>query len=265
MPDNQPKDDPIPSPTASPTAAQETPTESVAQPIQRTAPPPQSSLFQGRYKSPEEGFWHLKGQLDALQTRPADTKPESKPQFTTDQLWTLRAQKLTEMVAAQAAGEGDKAATLAANVNWIDSQIQEQRFTGLRKEVAAQTAIGQLASEGADLLKPYQGDLTPGNPLYETAQTYYAQIKQALEAGLPIDNVISGLVVLAAAAKTGKSTAGVAQQARQEFAGAMQQALKQAVVTGAGAVGKAAEKTPDFLNMTDDEFRAYERKIGMRS
>ena len=39
--------------------------------------------------------------------------------------------------------------------------------------------------------------------------------------------------------------------------------MKQAVVAGAGAVGKPTPKAPDFVNMTDEEFRAYERKIGV--
>ena len=239
--------------------------------VQPTAPPSQPPLFQGKYKSAEEGFWHLKGQVDALQTRPSEPAADKKPQFTTEQLWTHRAAKLQEMAAAQVAGEADKAATAAAQVNWIDNQILDQRLSAESKKWQGQSTMQQLVSEGAELLKPYQSDLVPGTPLNEEAVSIFNRGQMAFEAetGQPMSQaqkqLLSAYSVLAAAAKTGKITAGVAQQARTEFAQALNQAAKQAVVAGGGAVGKATAKSPDFMTMTDEEFRAYERKIGVIS
>jgi len=231
----------------------------------------QPSLFQGKYKSPEEGFWHQKGIADALQTRPAETKSAQPQTYTPEQLWTLKQQKLTEMVAAQVAGEADKASTAAAQVNWIDNQLLDQRLSAESRKWQGQSTMQQLVSEGAELLKPYQAELVPGNPLNEEAANIFGRGQMAFEAetGQPMTNtqkqLLSAYSVLAAAAKTGKSTAGVAQQARQEFAGAMKDALKQAVITGAGNVAKTTDKTPDFMAMDDKEFMAYERKIGVRT
>ena len=86
-------------------------------------------------------------------------------------------------------------------------------------------------------------------------------MKQSYDAGLPIDQILSGAAVLAAAAKTGKTTAGVELSARQEFGKAMQGALKTAVITGAGKATKTADKAPDFAGMSDEDFRSYERKV----
>ena len=245
------------------TAAAETQTDTSATTATSDTTP---QLFAGKFKTAEEAYWHSQGELNAL--RQGQAKPTSTtatPKYTPDQLWGIRAQKLQEMTQAQIAGEGDKASTLAANINWIDNEIQQQSIGKLRSEISAQSAIDRLVTENADLLKPYQADLVPGNPLFETAQQFYGMLKTAHDAGVPMENILSGMSVLAAAAKTGKTTAGTAQEARAEFAGALKQSIKQAVLTGAGKAGKTAESAPDFLGMTNEKFLDYQRKIGVRS
>ena len=222
--------------------------------------------YMGQFDSPEHAAQYYKGQAEAFKSQPAaKTSETAKPTYTQDQLWSMRAEKLQEIASAQNAGNIDQARTAAAQVNWIDNQMLDMRLGKVRTEIGAQSAFNTLVQEGQELLKPYQADLVAGNPLNEEAVRIFGLMKQSYDAGLPIDQILSGAAVLAAAAKTGKTTAGVEMSARQEFGKAMQGALKTAVITGAGKATKAAEKTPDFLNMSDDEFRAYERKIGVRS
>lgn len=220
--------------------------------------------YLGQFDSPEHAAMYYKGKSEAAPAA-AKTADAAKPQYTQDQLWTLRAEKLQEISSAQNAGNIEQARTAAAQVNWIDNQMLDMRLGKVRTEIGAQSAFNTLVQEGQELLKPYQADLVAGNPLNEEAVRIFGMMKQSYDAGLPIDQILSGAAVLAAAAKTGKSTAGVELSARQEFGKAMQGALKTAVITGAGKAAKAVEKAPDFLSMSDDEFRSYERKIGVRS
>ena len=245
------------------TATIETTAETI--PTEPSAVPP--PLFAGKFKTAEEAYWHSQGELNALRQGATTqrTSTTATPKYTTDQLWGIRAQKLQEMTQAQIAGEGEKAGTLAANINWIDNEIQQQGIGKLRAEISGRSALDRLVSENADLLKPYQADLVPGNPLFETAQQFYSMLKQAHDAGVPMENILLGMSVLAAAAKTGKNTAGVQQEARAEFAGALKQSIKQAVITGAGKASKTPDNAPDFHNMTDKQFDDYRRKIGMLS
>lgn len=227
----------------------------------------QPQLFAGKFKTAEEAYWHSQGELNALRTaKPsAQTQTAQPAKYTPDQLWGLRSKALQDMTAAQVAGNAEQAGTLAANINWIDNEIQQQNMSKLRGEITGQSAVQSLNNESAELLKPYQADLVPGNPLYEQAQSYFGMMKQAMEGGVPLDNILSGLAVLAAAAKTGKTTAGTAQEARAEFAGSLNKALKQAVVTGAGKAAKVPDGAPDFASMTNKQFDDYRRKIGVLS
>lgn len=241
------------------------PLEPSAEPAVPTTEPTPTPLFAGKFKTAEEAYWHAQGELNALKSQPrtpSATTP-TPPKYSTDQLWSLRAQKLQEMTAAQIASDPAKAAELAANVNWIDNEIQQQQFGKLRGELTGQSALTQLATEGVELLKPYQGDLVPGNPVYESAQHFYGLLKQAADAGASLDSILSGVAVHMAVAKTGKATAGVEQGARAEFAGALKQSIKQAVLTGAGKAVKPPDGTPDFMGMTDKQFDDYRRKIGV--
>ena len=248
------------------TTTQEPPATEAAAPPAAAAPPvaeAPKTKFLGQFDTPEQAAYFYKGKAEAGPAHQPDTKPTA-PQYTQDQLWSLRAQKMQEIASAQIAGDTEKAGTAAAQVNWIDNQMLDMRIGSVRKEMSGQSAYNTLVSETQDLLKPYAADLVPGNPLNEEATRLFGLMKQAYDSGQSIEQILSGAAVLAAAAKTGKNTAGVELNARKEFSNAMQQTLKQAVLTGAGKAAKPAEKAPDFGSMTDEQFRAYERKIGAR-
>ena len=247
--------------TPTPEAAEATP-ELVAAAASTAPPAPEAAKpkYLGQFDSPEHAAMYYKGKSEAAPAI-SKTADAAKPQYTQDQLWSMRAEKLQEIASAQNAGNIDQARTAAAQVNWIDNQMLDLRLGGMEKRFSGQSAMTTLTNEGNELLKPYQADLVPGNPLYEQANTYFSMMKQAQESGVPMDNILSGLAVLAAAAKTGKTTAGVEMSARQEFGKAMQGALKTAVLTGAGKAAKSAPTAPDFAGMSDDEFRTYERKL----
>ena len=244
-----------------PEAAETTPEQvaaaaSTASPVTE-APKPK---YLGQFDTPEHAAMYYKGKSEAA-AQPAKSADPAKPQYTQEQLWTLRAEKLQEIASAQNAGNPDQARTAAAQVNWIDNQMLDMRLGKVRTEIGAQSAFNTLVQEGQELLKPYQADLVAGNPLNEEAVRIFGMMKQSYDAGLPIDQILSGAAVLAAAARTGKTTAGVELSARQEFGKAMQGALKTAVITGAGKATKTADKAPDFAGMSDDDFRSYERKV----
>ena len=227
------------------------------------APPVTAPKFLGRFHTAEQLEAYAQG-LEQAQRQPRPASPPSSapsPAVTVDQLKFSKNHWRTEAFKAQAAGDEAAYRQATSNLDWCDEQLYETRLSQESKKWQGQSAAQSLMQEGLELLKPYQADLVPGNPLYETAQTYFAQAKQALEAGASIDNILSGLTVLAAAQKTGKSTAGIKQQATAEFATALNKAAKQAVVTGGGAATKTASGKPDYAAMSDAEFAKAEAAI----
>ena len=222
--------------------------------------------FLGRFHTAEQLEAYAQG-LEKSQAQPARTTQPVAAQTaapTLDQLKFSKAHWRTEAFKAQSAGDADAFQKASANVDWCDEQIYDGRLAQESKKWQGQGAADSLLKEGAELLKPYQADLVPGNPLYETAMTYFNQAKQALESGASIDQILSGLTVLAAAQKTGKTTAGVTQKATANFAEALNKAAKTAIVTGGGAAAKmeSGKITPEKLNaMSDTEFAKYEADI----
>lgn len=222
----------------------------------------------GRFKSAEQLEAYALG-LEKNQARPA--APASTPATQTptlDQLKYSKAHWRTEAFKAQTAGDADAYQKAISNLDWCEEQISETRLANEQKKWRGESAAQSLMTEGAELLKPYQGDLVPGNPLYETAMTYFNQAKQALESGASIDQILSGLTVLAAAQKTGKTTAGVTQKATANFADALNKAAKTAIVTGGGASTKmeSGKITPEKIaNMSDDDFAKYEAGVLQQS
>ena len=251
--------DPIQTSTTEPTTEPAT----AAAPIQAA---PATPKFLGRFHTAEQLEAYAQG-LEKSQAQPARTTPPTSTAPAAPTLEQLRFSKShwrNEAFKAQAAGDAEAYQKAASNLDWCEEQLYDVRLANESKKWQGQGAADSLLKEGAELLKPYQADLVPGNPLYETAMHYFNQAKQALESGASIDQILSGLTVLAAAQKTGKSTAGVKQDATVKFADALQQAAKTAIVTGGGGASKmdSGKITPEKINaMSPDEFAKYEAGI----
>lgn len=230
-------------------------------------PTPQTPTYLGgRFKSAEQLEAYALG-LEKARTQPTTPQTPQTQQVTPptlDQLKYSKAHWRDAAFKAQAAGDAEAYQKAVSNLDWCDDQLVEARLSSESKRWQGQSAAETLIQEGQELLKPYQANLVPGDPLYETAQRYFAQAKQAIDAGASIDQILGGLTVLAAAQKTGKTTAGVKQQAAQEFSKAMQQAGKQAIITGAGAATKTGSgkiTAEQIANMDAKEFAAYEKSV----
>ena len=86
---------------------------------------------------------------------------------------------------------------------------------------------------------------------------------RAIELGASAALLIQAQAVSIAAQLLGLSSKKVEQTTRKELTKNIQNALKAGVVTaGGGKAGKTAG-TPDFLKMTDAQFRAYKAQHGM--
>ena len=256
--------------TVAPVQTQTTETATEQTPAAPVTPAPTTPKFLGRFHTAEQLEAYAQG-LEKSQAQPARTAQPTTTQPAAPTLEQLRFSKAhwrNEAFKAQSAGDAEAYQKAASNLDWCEEQLYDVRLANESKKWQGQGAADSLMREGAELLKPYQADLVPGNPLYETAMTYFNQAKQALESGASIDQILSGLTVLAAAQKTGKSTAGVKQDATVKFADALQQAAKAAIVTGGGGASKmdAGAITPAKLNaMSDTEFAAYEAGIMAQS
>jgi hypothetical protein len=234
-----------------------------------TAAQVQPSYVGGRFKSAEQMEAYILG-FEKNQPRftpqPQTTQTQTQAQTPTlDQLKFSKSHWRNEAFRAQAAGDESAYQKASANMDWCDDQIGDARLAQESKKWQGQGAAESLIREGQELLKPYQANLVPGDPLYETAMTYFNQAKQAIEGGASIDQILGGLTVLAAAQKTGKTTAGVKQTATAQFADALNKAAKTAIVTGGGAAtkmtGSGKLTSAQIEAMSDEEFAKYDAQI----
>jgi len=262
--------------SVAPTGTQEaatTPVETQTQDAGTTQATPDTSATQvqpkylGRFNSAEQLEAYALG-LEKNQARaiPQPQTPQSQTQTPTlDQLKYSKTHWRNEAFKAQVSGNESDYQRATANMDWCEEQLYDTRLAQESKKWQGQGAADSLIREGQELLKPYQANLVPGDPLYETAMTYFNQAKQAIEGGASIDQILGGLTVLAAAQKTGKTTAGVKQAATAQFADALNKAAKTAIVTGGGAATKTSSGKPDIAAMSDAEFAAHEANVKVQS
>lgn len=261
---------------AEPTAVPTTP-EGQSPAVDTTAQPTAPArLWAGKYKTPEEmerGYADSTSEAMRLyqenqKLQSGRTSPAATPQtetYTAEQLTQYREHWARKAVDAQASGDAAAAADAMLKVNQCNDKLIDVRLTQERERWQGQTAVQSLVQDGTELIKPFAEDLQPGKPLYDQARQYYDQINTALRSGQSLDQIISTMAVLTAAAKTGKATAGVASKARAEFADSVNQAMRQAVVTGGGQASKPTTNRPDFDSMTPAQFKEYQKStLGLR-
>ena len=222
----------------------------------------QPTYLGGRFKSAEQVEAYALGLEKQISTsrqpQTSQTVETSKQAPTLDQLKFSKSHWRNEAFKAQSAGDADAYAKATANMDWCEEQLYDTRLANESKKWQGQSAAQNLMNEGTELMKEYQADLVPGNPLNETALTYFNQMKQAIDAGASVDQILLGASVLAAAKKTGKHVAGAKQQATAQFADALNKAAKTAIVTGGGASTAMSSGKKNYADMTDEEFAKAE-------
>lgn len=255
----------------SPLASETTPESATAE--TSTAVAPEAHLWAGKYTSPEElekGYLNataessrMAAELSAYKRGPtpaaSPAKPEA-PKYSVEQLEYAKQNLHMNLAAANAAGDQAKASEVAGNLVWCDREIRRQEMTSYQNTFSRQSAEQSLMGDASAVLKKYQVDLQPGNPLYEKAASYHAAY---LQMGLPDTAIVQAQAVALAANLLGKDASGAGQQARKELSTSLNQALKQAVQTGAGKPAAKASATPDFLHMSDDEFTKWKSQRGL--
>ena len=256
--------------TDTPGAVDTTPTTDTSTAVATEAAPtstptqtPQAPKFLGRFHTAEQVEAYALGleraQAQSRSTTPAPTSATPPP--TVEQLRASKSHWRNEAFKAQNAGDEATYRQACTNQDWCEEQMYDARLAQESQKWQGQSAATALVNEGVELMKPYQADLVPGNPLYETASNYFNQAKAAIAAGVSVDQILSGLTVLAAAQKTGKTTAGVKQQATADFATALNRVAKTAIITGGGAATRSPSGKPDYGAMSDADFAAQEEKI----
>ena len=241
-----------------------------AQPV---APP---RLWAGKYKAPEdleqgyaqstqEAMRLFRENQALLQQVQGVNKPAAPAEsYTPEQLQSYRDHWSREALKAQAAGDAVTAADCLGKVNQCHDKLVEARLSQERQRWQGESAVQRFQADASDVIKPYHQDLmNPVSPLNQAAQGYFMQAKQAIASGQSVDEVLSLLSSSLAVLKTGKASAGAESKARGEFSQSINQAMKQAVITGGGSASKPVNTTPDFDNMTSAQFRDYQRSLGV--
>lgn len=242
-----------------------------AEPIETT-----EQLILGKYKSNEEVYKALQhstseasrmaNELSAYKRGVQDARPQQSqaaepatPKYSVDQLEYAKVDLLTNLAAAQAQGDAQKARELAGNVAWCDREIRKQEFASLTQQHTAKSAESQIMSDALTVVQKYQADIQagPGNPLYDKAAALHSTY---LAMGQPDNNLTRAQAIALAANLLGKDATGVAQTSRKELTTTLQKSLKAAVQAGTGKASVAAAANPDFENMTDAEFTTWKAK-----
>ncbi len=237
-------------------------------------------LYAGKYKSVEElerAYQNTTAESSRMaQELARSSKAESKvetPQYTPDQLEGWKEGRLVELSNAQLAasrayqeGNYEQARQLEAQakeharqVRLIDAELRKidiQSVLGNQSKVSAEN---KLVNEATAVLRQFGNDLTPGSELYSKASDYLDSYKAM---GMDVQSpLVQAQAVTLAAHALGISAKSVATTTRKEMAKTMTTALKQGVVAGAGKA-TSGNGQPDFLAMSDKEFRAYKAKRG---
>lgn len=244
---------------------------------------PAPKLYAGKYKTVEElesAYKNTSSESSRMASelaqfrKPAKAEPESKPQYTADQLESWKENRLLEVSQHQAGAQkayadGDyqraqqldaQARESARQIRLIDAELRKMDIASTFQSNSKKSAEGRLLNEAVTVLKQYQSDLTPGTDLYSKASEFMDGY-QAM--GLDIENpLVQAQAVSMAAQILGLSSIKVAQSTRKELTNTLNQALKQSVITGGGKSSKSGTGTVDFMKMSDAEFRAYKAQRG---
>lgn len=243
---------------------------------------PQPKLYAGKYKTVEEleaAYQNTSSEASRMAQRlagfekPATPKTEA-PKFTQDQLETFKEGRLLEVTQAQnlAAAEYAKgnitqaqqyeaqARESARQIRLIDAELRKLDIANTLQSSTKQAAEQRLLKDAVGVLKQYQSDLTPGTELYTKASEFMdGYIAMGMD---PENPLVQAQAVSMAAQLLGLSSKRVEQTTRKELTQNISKALKQGVIQGAGKAGKTSSAAPDFLKMTDAEFKAYKAARG---
>lgn len=229
--------------------------------------------LEAAYQSTSAEASRMAQQLAASSKAPAPEKTET-PKYSQDQLETWKEGRLLEVSQAQAAAQrawdaGNvqearqfeaQARESARQIRMIDAELRKLDISATLQSTTRKTAEGKLLNEAVGVLKQYKDELVEGTELHFKASEFMAGYEAM---GLDIQNpLVQAQAVSMAAQILGLSSKKVEQTTRKELTKTINQALKQGVQAGAGKAGKSASAAPDFLKMTDAEFKAYKAQRG---
>lgn len=253
--------------------------EETAEVIEETPAP---RVYAGKYKTVEEleaAYQSTSSEASrmaqqlAAASKPVKTEPETQ-KYTPDQLESWKEGRLLEVSQAQAAAQRawdagnvqearqfeQQARDSAKQIRLIDAELRKLDISATLQSTHRKTAEGKLLNDAVGVLRQYKDELVAGTELHAKASEFMAGYEAM---GLDTENpLIQAQAVSMAAQILGLSSKKVEQTTRKELTKTINQALKQGVQAGAGKAGKSASAGPDFMKMTDAEFRAYKAQRG---
>jgi hypothetical protein len=260
--------------------SQETPDESET--VSEETPQPR--VFAGKYKSAEDlekAYQEVQSEASRMAQRLADMERSATPlpkadapKYTADQLENYKVARIRQVAQfesqaarLQADGRYDEANQASAQayeaasqIRMIDAELRKMDIQSSMRQTTVQAAERKLVGDAAGILKQYESDLVPGTDLFSKASDFLSGYEAM---GLDPKNVLVQAQAVAMAAQSlGLSAKKVEQTTRKELTKTINQALKQGVQAGAGKAAKAASQ-PDWANMSDDEFIATKKKMGL--
>ncbi len=261
--------------------ADESSTEVQPSPTQET-----TELYAGKYKTVDDlvaAYKHstaensrMAQQLAASRQPAQPTTPADKaePVHTPDQLESYKQEWLLELsnaqsLANQAIANGsvaeaekykERARQSAVQVRMIDAKLRETAVQSVLGSSKKQAAESRLLTEAKGVISQYASDLVEGTDLHTKASEFMQHYQ---DMGMDINSaIVQAQAVSMAAQVLGLGSKKVAATTRKELTNSISAALKNGVTTGAGKATKTVS-TPSFAKMSDAEFNAYKKSIGL--
>jgi hypothetical protein len=207
-------------------------------------------------------------------SKPTKETESSKTKYTESQLEDWKEGRILEVANAQAAAaqayaQGDitkaqqaehVAKEAAKQIRMIDAELRTMSITSTLGSQKKAQAEGKLLNDAVTVLRQFKDDLVEGTDLHTKASEF---MEGFVAMGMDSENaLVQAQAVSMAAQVLGLGSKKIAVDTRKQLTNTINQALKQGVTAGAGKASAGKGGAPDFMKMTDKQFKEYKAQRG---
>ncbi|MGL5936008.1 MAG: hypothetical protein ACRCZI_10375 [Cetobacterium sp.] len=206
--------------------------------------------------------------------RPTPVQAAEKPKYTESQLEDWKEGRILEVANAQAAaaqayssGDISKAQQAeqiakdaAKQIRMIDAELRNISIASTLGSQKKAQAEGKMLNDAVTVLRQFADELVEGTDLHTKASEFMEGfVAMGMSAESPL---VQAHAVSMAAQILGLGSKKVAVDTRKQLTNTINQALKAGVTQGAGKAAPGKGGAPDFMKMTDAQFRDYKAARG---
>jgi hypothetical protein len=235
--------------------------------------------FAGKYSTVEdleEAYKRSNSEATRMAQQLASNKPApaEKTKYSESQLEDWKEGRILEVANAQAAAaqaysSGDIAKAhqaeqvakeAAKQIRMIDAELRTMSIASTLGSQKKALAEGKLLNDAVTVLRQFKDDLVEGTELHTKASEF---MEGFVAMGMDSENaLVQAQAVSMAAQVLGLGSKKIAVDTRKQLTNTINQALKAGVTQGAGKAAAGKGGAPDFMKMSDKQFREYKAARG---